>query len=370
MTRRLRDTGGGSSGEAADAAVGRGMADVLAALDNVIDDEAALGSIYAGLGNRVPGAAVGWGAGTADEALAQIGRPQPAITTVRAGRPAASRRRLALRSAAGAAVLAAAAAAVVAVEVPGAGRGGGAGATVSTAYVVKRIDGALSAAGPGAIAQMTVTTRGAGGTTTAQEWSYGDQWRSVTSSPAGHPAYDEGLNRGVYTVVDYQARDWARHHESGRPAASALGPSGCEPVIAGFPLFPSGLPVIDVSAGSPPAAVARGLRAAISCGALVGAGRQRVDGIDAIKLSSRSGSSIAETIWVSPGTYLPVRVVIRPAFGQPGPWQTADITWLQPTAQNLARLTVPVPAGFRQVRLMPILHQLSGGSAMKAEPAP
>jgi hypothetical protein len=387
MIRRLRCAlgarafGGAPGGEAADAAVGRGMADVLSALDNVIDDEATLGSIYAELGNGVPGAAADGAAGTAaDEARGRTGRPQPAITTARAGGPAASRRRpaprklarrqVALRSAAGAAAaLAAGAVALVAVGVPGAGQGGAA-AAVNTAYVVKRLDGALNAAGPGAIAQMTVTTRSAGVTTTAQEWSYGNQWRSATNSPAGHPAYDEGLSHGVYTVVSYPARAWARNHESGRVSAPALGPSGCEPVIAGFPLFPSGLPAVDVSAGSLPAAVARNLRAAISCGALAGAGRQRVDGVEAIKLTSRSASPIAETIWVSPGTYLPVRVVIRPASGQQGPWQTADITWLKPTARNLAMLTVPVPAGFRHVRSVPILDQLSGGSAVKAEPAP
>jgi hypothetical protein len=51
MIRWLRDAfGGGTKREAADAAVGRGMADVLAALDNVIDDDAALGRICAGPG--------------------------------------------------------------------------------------------------------------------------------------------------------------------------------------------------------------------------------------------------------------------------------------------------------------------------------
>ncbi|GEM_PF-1181082 len=362
MIRRLRCVlgerafSGGTRSTAADAAVCRGMADVLAALDNVIDDEAALAAIYAGIGSSMPGEAGG-----------------AAVTRPRAGRPAAFRgllapRRHVLRSAAGVAVaLAAGAVALVAVELPGAGQGTVAGA-VDTAYVVKRVDSALRVAGPGAIAQMIVTTRGAGGTTTAQEWSYGDQWRSITNSPAGQPAYDEGLSRGIYTVVSYPARDWARQRESGRVAAPALGPSGCEPAIAGFPLFPSGLPVIDVPAGSLTTAVARNLRAAISCGALAWAGRQRVDGIEAIKLTSRAGSPIAETIWVSPGTYLPVRVVMRAASGQPGPLQAADITWLEPTAQNLARLTVPVPAGFRQVRLGQILHHLLPGPAKRLEP--
>ena len=55
MIRWLRDAfGGATKREAADAAVGRGMADVLAALDDVIDDDAALGRICAGLGETMP----------------------------------------------------------------------------------------------------------------------------------------------------------------------------------------------------------------------------------------------------------------------------------------------------------------------------
>ena len=56
MIRWLRAAfGGGTKRDAADAAVGRGMADVLAALDNVIDDDAALGRICAGSGETMPG---------------------------------------------------------------------------------------------------------------------------------------------------------------------------------------------------------------------------------------------------------------------------------------------------------------------------
>src|ERR1700739_2200742 len=70
------------------------------------------------------------------------------------------RRRLALRSVAGsAAVLAAGAVALVAVVVPGGAENPG----VGSAAVVKRVDKALSAAEPGEIAQMTVTTSGAAG---------------------------------------------------------------------------------------------------------------------------------------------------------------------------------------------------------------
>jgi hypothetical protein len=56
MIRWLRDAfGGGTKREAADAAVGRGMADVLAALDNVIDNDAALGRICDGRGETMSG---------------------------------------------------------------------------------------------------------------------------------------------------------------------------------------------------------------------------------------------------------------------------------------------------------------------------
>jgi hypothetical protein len=51
--------------------------------------------------------------------------------------------------------------------------------------------------------------------------------------------------------------------------------------------------------------------------------------------------------------------------------------WLSPTAQNLAKLTVPIPAGFRQVPLvqavMPILPQILRGLPVKPQapcPAP
>jgi hypothetical protein len=370
MIRRLRAAlGGRTSREAADAAVGRGMAGVLAALDNVIDDDAALRRIHAGLAASVPGATPDRGAGTAaDEAGARIGMPEPAVAMARAGGPAASRRGLALRSAAGvAAALTAAAVALAVIGVPGARHGG----TGLTGYVVKRVDRALGAAEPGAIARMTVTFRSPGisggqaATTTAEEWSYGDQWRAVTYSAAGQLRYDEGFSTAsVYTVVSYLTRTWARQDGLGRPAKPAPGPGGCGSQVAALPLlFQPGLPGGGLTTSSP-ATVAKDLRIAISCGTLAAAGRQRVDGIEAIKLTSSPDSMIAETIWVSPGTYLPMRVVVRPALGTPGPWQTADITWLKPTVPNLAKLTVPVPAGFRQVPLAqavtPLMQHIPG----------
>jgi hypothetical protein len=268
------------------------------------------------------------------------------------------RRRLALRLAGcAAAALAAGAVALATVGVPGAGHSRAGVPLVNAAYVLGRVDSALSAAAPAAMAQLTVTTRGPDGTTAAEEWSYGSQWRVVTNSPAGHPAYDDGLSVGVRTLVSYQARAWARRDVSGRMAVPAPGPCGSGGT--GIPvLFQPELPGADFSAHLLPATVVGELRAALSCGILAVAGRQRVDGINAIKLTSRPGSAIPETIWVNPGTYLPVRVVDGSWLGGQVLQQTADIAWLRPTAQNLARLTVPIPRTFRQLPVGLILRLL------------
>lgn len=299
------------------------------------------------------------------------------------------RRQRALRSVAAGvtAALATGAVALVAVVVPSAG-GNGAGVAFA-ASVVKRVDKALGAAEPGEIAQMTVTTRSAAGpggktaTTTAEDWSYGDRWRSVTYSKNGDPVYDEGFSAAsVYTLVSYKAQIWARHLGLGRPlslqwpnrpvgvapfgkppagsrevvpkasAGPAYVPRGCEPLGAALALlFQPGLPGIGFSATSPPTTAARALRTAVSCGALTVAGRQRIDGVEAIELTSRHGSLISETIWVSPGTYLPLRVFVRSVPGEQGFRLTADISWLQRNPQNLDKLDVPIPAGFRRVTL-------------------
>jgi hypothetical protein len=300
----------------------------------------------------------------------------PAGLTYRVARR--RRRRLVLRSmTGGVAVLAAGAAALAVVVVPrvnGTDR-----PAVDAAYVVKNVSNALSAAEPGTIAQMTVTTSGPtvpGGTsatTTAQEWSNGNEWRSVTYSSPGHPAYDEGFSTtSGYTLVSYPTKTWAREAGLGSPVAQKAGSppvtGGCLQAAGAFKvLFHLGLPGTSSSASSLPTTVAMTLRTAVSCGSLAVGGRQAVDGTEAIELTSRPGSPISETIWVNPGTYLPVRVIVR--SGTPALQQTADFTWLPPTAQNLARLAVPIPAGFRQVPLpeaiMPNLKLIPGGPVPK-----
>lgn len=297
------------------------------------------------LREQIPAAAVS--AGLLQERTADL--RAPAGTTQQVARR--RRPRLALRSMAAVAAALGAAVALAVVVAPGESQHGSKRVAVDTAYVVMRVDSALSAAEPADIAQVTITSVAAnvpGGQATmatVEEWSYGSQWRLAKYSSSGQPIRDEGVSSSsVYTVVNDRTRSWGRQPEQGQSAEPQSGGNAChgEPVGLWL-LFHVMLP------GPPLATVASALRAAISCGTLTVAGRQRVDGTDAIELTSRPGSPIPETIWVSPGTYLPLRVILGPGPGQPSVRQTADIIWLQPTTQNLARLEVPIPAGFRQV---------------------
>jgi hypothetical protein len=84
------------------------------------------------------------------------------------------------------------------------------------------------------------------------------------------------------------------------------------------------------------------------------AGRQWVDGVDAIKLTGHKPAAEA-TIWVDPSSYLPVRLTGRVQLISGGPEKqdagtlTIDFRWLPPTSANLAKLTAPIPPGFHQV---------------------
>ena len=84
------------------------------------------------------------------------------------------------------------------------------------------------------------------------------------------------------------------------------------------------------------------IRTQLKCGEFTVAGRQQVDGVNAIKITSKQG---LDTFWVSPRSYLPVRLITR--LG--GVRQQSDFQWLAPTPANLAQLKVTVPAGFKQV---------------------
>jgi hypothetical protein len=87
-----------------------------------------------------------------------------------------------------------------------------------------------------------------------------------------------------------------------------------------------------------PARVGAGLK----CKAFTVEGRQRIDGIDTIKMTMLGGIG---TLWVDPATYLPVRTTLALGVER----TQTDFRWLPPTPANLARLQVTIPAGFTQV---------------------
>lgn len=93
---------------------------------------------------------------------------------------------------------------------------------------------------------------------------------------------------------------------------------------------------------------------ALSCGQFHLAGRQQVDGVDAMTLAGQPESGGRETLWVDPATYLPVRLTTTLFAGLDQRYQqlVADFHFLPPTRANLAALhaairRAPIPATFR-----------------------
>ncbi len=289
------------------------------------------------------------------------------------------RRRLMVRSGSGlTAALAAGVVAIVSVGTPGSHHRVDADPALTTASVVARIDRALSNSAAGDVAQLRVSVSmvfaAKAVTLTALEWFYARRWRAVAKTGSGRLLTDESTvstasGTGL-TLVDYGTRTWGREIPVRPPfrvvqpapvPASCSGPAYADP-FAG--IVPGDAALVGSLSGTTSASMAQDLRTAVSCGTLTMAGRQYVDGVDAIKLTSAPKSLIGETIWVSPRSYLPVRVIIMGAYslaGQPIPGGreaklTADFSWLRPTPRNVATLIARIPAGFRQVPLVTALR--------------
>jgi len=150
--------------------------------------------------------------------------------------------------------------------------------------------------------------------------------KSLASSPS--------LHRFTETMVNYSDRTWSRGRQLTGLAGGGSAGTACElidgmtdPRAAGEAFFTS------------PSYI----RSALACGGLSVAGRVRVDGAAAIKLTgTRRLMRLPLTVYVSPATYLLIRVVIGGL--------RQDYRWLAPTASNLAMLKVRIPPGFRRVR--------------------
>ena len=235
-------------------------------------------------------------------------------------------------------------------------------AVETTAVVITRVERALATAAKGnPVAYTRQTNHGVRlflvvphgkpiqvhGSVTST-WSRGSLQHVVVGTPGGKPSLSmltsNSGGKSVQTTVSYQRRVWWRGTYS---APTTTTPAlGCK------------LGAVDRT----PAQWAREVKKLLSCGAAV-AGRQRVDGVDTIRLKlsssyhracagSNSGGTChpvsvgwTGTLWANAKTFLPVRLI---SHGHHYSFQI-DFRWLAPNAANLAMLHQPIPAGFKHV---------------------
>ena len=191
--------------------------------------------------------------------------------------------------------------------------------TVYPPGTVARPAGGLSA-GPGTGSPWSV-----GSTVT---WAYQGSLKTSAFTAAGQAVFSErtahAAGRSETVAVIYPNATWWR--------ATAAPPAGRTPACP--PGITPGLMIISRWAAF--------IRDELRCGGYRMDGRQRVDGIDAVRLT---GGKALVALWVNPVTYLPVRAIF--GFGR-GRAQT-DFRWLSPAQVSLSHLSLRVPAGFRQI---------------------
>ena len=221
----------------------------------------------------------------------------------------------------------------------------------TVAYVVSRVKAWLVTAAPGRVEYARTVFSSppssiyGDGTwwpvKAVESWTYEGRTRSIWFTTDGRPIIETLIDRsrGTAVQVNYTSRTWWRL------------PSPLHPVLGTVFRCNAG---IGVSLGAPDLRSATEwvsyLRDMLDCGGLQIAGRQRVDGVDAIKIVLGPASNVGGTqaVWVQPSTYLPVRmrVVIGPRSDPQ--WQVTSFRWFTPGKASLASLTVSVPTGFKQ----------------------
>jgi hypothetical protein len=158
-------------------------------------------------------------------------------------------------------------------------------------------------------------------------WSYQGVSMFSALTAAGHQVFElriapvDGMLTS--TAVLYRSRTW--WHGVIGPASGRGVPIQCG---SGILLGAGGWPAF--------------LRQQLSCGAYTKGGRQRIDGVEAVRLTGNGGQQV---FWVNPTTYLPVRTI----FTSEGVRFQTDFGWFRPTQARLAELHLTVPPGFRQV---------------------
>ena len=224
----------------------------------------------------------------------------------------------------------------------------------TTAYVVSRVSGAL--ASTDTIGYSTSRISGLRGwapemTGRTDIWQFGGRSRDLIDTASGQTVTDimrraEGRSL-VLTIIDYQNRTW---NSTTIPPHEQLTPIEGNSLCSGR--ASGSVQTLYGEEGKSAADWRHIIETGLKCGAFTVAGRQRVDGVDAIKLTGHK-TIPDSTIWVDPRSYLPVRLVSHgQTAGNVAPIAitlTVDFRWLPPTRANLAKLTAPIPAGFQKV---------------------
>lgn len=306
------------------------------------------------------------------DSLDGVRMERPVEEFVARGRARRARRALAIRTAMACGTAAVTAAAVVVVTVMGRAdapaRIAPGGAQVHpVAYAIQRVENALAEKNIYAqnkVIQTEYTFSPAFPAVT--QWSYRGRF-STMQSGFMPPAAVQGLpwaqgqeswGTGTATVhgkLTYVEVDYRRHEWYATPALLVL-PNSCS----------SGLELAEFN----PTDWVTYVRQTLSCGEFKIAGQARVNGKMTIKLTGsstranwwasvphaegRGALQVDATLYVDPSTYVPVRMLWRNVThlrdGKPLVGMVrADIRLLPPTAANIARATVPIPAGFRSV---------------------
>jgi hypothetical protein len=285
------------------------------------------------------------------EGLARYAETVTAPSGLVASARARRRRRLVARSG-----LAAASAVAVALGMVALATGGSTGEprVLTDAYVVKEVQAALAATDANDGKVMHATTGGSA--MPAESWAYRDAAVDRLYGPRGQATVAIGYlisgDSAAYTFVNYATRTWAGYHQG----------------TAGAPFLPAslaGLALTPQCGASSPASPGGTLswpdylRSELACGVLHYAGNATVNGVRAIVLDRApavSAHGMKERLWVNAQTYLPVRAVVQEVPGrypmpEPGVLYrtTTDFQWLPPTQANLAKVALPIPAGFHQV---------------------
>ena len=221
----------------------------------------------------------------------------------------------------------------------------------TTAFVIARVEHALSAPDMANMVAYTRTVypagvtlqpvpggvKGSGGSAAGSPgtggyellWAYHRATKLSAFTATGQRVFDERITALTgslaTTVVTYASHTWWTA-QSARPAGAGSTSAGC---------LPGGQIRLTGSASAWPDFI----RSQLACGAYTVAGKQVLGGVDAVKITGGSGQI---TLWVNPVTYLPMRL-------EQGGLTQINFQWLAPTRANLAMLNMPVPASFQHV---------------------